>query len=324
MKALRIQQHGGPEVMEIVDLPVPEPDSKQVRVKVEAAGLNYSDIMIREGMYLEEMPLPYVMGREFCGTVDALGDHVNGIEPGTRVVGSIHGGAMAEYTLANAAALVPCPDELPPEQGAALLIQGITAVHCVDDVGRATQGQTVLIHAAAGGVGTLAVQIAKALGATVIGTASSDAKCRTITDLGASAVNYANDDWVDRVLELTDARGADLILESVGGEVFRRSFDEALATFGRMIVYGLSSGRLEKLHNRQILESNKAVIGYYLGAYFPRHMDRVIAATGKLMGYLQTGEVHPVIGNTFPLDKAIEAFDHMQSRQSIGKVVIVP
>lgn len=324
MKALRIEEHGGPNVMKLVDVDVPEPGPKQVRVKVEAAGLNYSDIMIREGMYIEDIPLPYIMGREFCGTIDAVGDNAVGLKPGTRVVGSIQGGAMAEYALAHAAGLVPCPDDLPPEQGAALLIQGITAVHCVDDVGGAKQGETVLIHAAAGGVGTLAIQIARALGATVIGTASSDEKCEKITELGAHAVNYSKDDWVQKVLDITEGRGADLILESVGGDVFRRSFEEALAVFGRMVVYGLSSGRLDKLHNRQILESNKAVIGYYLGAYFPRHMDRVISATTKLMGWLQAGKVRPIIGKTFSLDQAVEAFDHMQNRENIGKVVIVP
>ena len=324
MKALRIDKHGGPEVMHVVDVPLPEPGQGELRVKVEVCGLNYSDIMIREGRYVDRMPMPYLMGREFCGTIDKLGPGVQTWITGQRVVGTAAGGAMAEYAVANAAGLYPCPDRLTPPQAVAILIQGITAMHSVDDCAGLKSGETMLVHAAAGGVGTLAIQIGLAKNAKVIGTASSDEKCKLIRDLGATAVNYMQGDWVKEVRALTGGKGADVILESVGGDVFIRSFKEALADFGRMVVYGVAGGQVVTLDNREILVSNKTVIGYYLGSYFPKYVGRVLAASQKLAALIMAGKLKPIIGQTFPLDKAIDAFNHMQNRQSIGKVVIVP
>jgi len=324
MKAVKIDRFGGPEVMQIADLPVPEPHSGQVRVKVEAAGLNYADLMIRKGYYLERMPLPYVLGREFCGTIDRSGIGANGFRPGQRVVGIVKGGAMAEYLISDTTGLMPCPEGLTPEEGAAMLIQGVTAIHLIDDFGRVKPGDTVLVHAGAGGVGSLAIQIAKARGATVIGTASTEDKCRFIGELGAKAINYLQGDWVADLRAMTDGRGADVILESIGGDVFRRSFTAALADFGHLIVYGLSGGRLEKLHNREILGSNRTVSGYYLGSYFPNYVDRVVTASRRLVDMLNAGRVRIVIGKRFPLDEAPLAFDYMEQRKNIGKVIITP
>ncbi len=176
MKALRIDRFGGPEVMKLVNVPVPEPAAGEVRIKVEACGLNYSDIMIREGTYVDTPSLPYFAGREFCGTVEKVGPGLAGWSAGQRVVGVAQSGAMAEYVVATSDGLIPCPERLTPAQGAAILLAGITAVHCLEDRGRLVPGECVLIHAAAGGVGTLAVQIAKATGALVIGTASNAEK----------------------------------------------------------------------------------------------------------------------------------------------------
>ena len=231
---------------------------------------------------------------------------------------------MAEYTIAPATVLLPCPDELTPAEGAALLVAGITAIHCINDCAHLQAGESILIHAAAGGVGTLAVQIAKSMGAKVIGTASSARKCQTVTSLGALAINYTEGDWVKEVKNATEGRGADVILESVGGEIFKRSFKEALATFGRMVVFGVASTEVVSIDNREILESNKTLAGYYLGDYIPAHLDRVMSATMKLVGLIREGTVKPVIGKTFPLDQAVDAFNHMQRRESIGKVIITP
>jgi NADPH2:quinone reductase len=324
MKALQIEKFGGPEVMKLADVPVPEPGPGEARIRVEAGGLNYSDIMIREGTYIDATTLPHRLGREFCGTIDKLGPGVAGWSVGQRVVGAVQSGAFAEYVAAPVETLIPCPEGITPEQGAAILVAGITAVHCLDDCGRLAPGETVLIHAAAGGVGTLAVQIARAEGANVIGTASSDEKCRFIAGLGATPVNYAKGDWVKEVRSLTQDRGADLILESVGGEVYRRSFKEALAVFGRMVVFGVATREMVPFNNREILESNRTLTGYYLGAYFPAHLDRVINATMKLVGLILEGKVKPIVGKSVPLDQAVEAFNHMQQRKNIGKVVLRP
>ncbi|MBX7166579.1 MAG: NADPH:quinone oxidoreductase family protein [Pirellulales bacterium] len=324
MKVLEIQRFGGPEVMQLNDAPVPQPGLKQARIRVEAAGLNYSDIMIREGKYLDRMNPPLRLGREFCGVIDALGESPGPWTVGQRVVGTVPGGAMGEFVCAPTPALLPCPEGLSPEHGAAFLIAGLTAMHCIDDCTRVQAGETVLIHAAAGGVGTIAIQIAQARGAKVFGTASSEAKCRQIRELGAEAINYSEGDWVARLRDLTGGRGADVILESVGGDVFRRSFFEALADFGRMVVYGLSSGQMVQLASIDLLASNKTIGGYYLGSYFPRHLDRVALATGKLMQLLGEGKLKLIVGQTFPLTEAVAAFNLMQNRRNIGKVVIKP
>jgi NADPH2:quinone reductase len=324
VKAVVIEKFGGPEAMKLVDVPVPEPGPAEVRVKVEAVGLNYSDIMIRQGMYIDKMPLPYGLGREFAGTVDKAGEGVKNLQPGQRVAGTTFGGALAEYVTAPASNLSPVPPGMTAEQGASILIQGITAVHCLDDCAQLKSGETVLIHAAAGGVGTLAVQIALARGARVIGTASNAEKCTLIDKLGAKAVDYTKGDWVAEVKAATNGKGADVILESVGGSVFTRSFHEALAIFGRMVVYGVASGEIESISNREILQSNKTIVGYYLGSYFPKYQDRAGAAAMKLVQLIGQGKVQPVIGKTFSLDQSVEAFNHMQQRKSVGKVIVKP
>lgn len=324
MKAVRIEAHGGPEVMQLVDVEMPEPRPGEALVRVEACGLNYSDIMIREGLYIDRTPLPYLMGREFCGVVEALGPGATGFAVGSRVVGSVPGGALASHVRAPAMTLMPCPEGLSPAEGASFFIQGITAVHCLEDCTRLREGETVLIHAAAGGVGTLAVQIARAMGAKVLGSASTEEKRKLVAELGATPIDYTSDDWPAKVLEATGGRGADVILESVGGEVFRRSWSEALAIFGRMVVYGVAGGEIVKLDNRDILRSNRSIGGYYLGSYFPKHLDRVARAGAKLTGLIRSGAVRPVVGARYPLDRVVEAFDSLQGRRSTGKVVVEP
>jgi NADPH2:quinone reductase len=325
MKAIQIEALGGPEVMQVVDVPVPEPGPKQVRVKVEAVGLNYSDIMIREGKYLSRTQLPQIMGREFAGVIDSVGDAVRGFQPGQRVYGTINSGALAEYALCHAAALLPLPDGLSSEMAVALIVQGVTALHCLDDHGGLKPGETVLIHAAAGGVGTLAIQMAKQLGAgKIIGTASSDTKCNTILELGAEAVNYSSPDWVEEVLRLTDGRGADLILESVGGDVFWRSYRDLLAFAGRIVVVGIASGEINEVRTNEILRRNKTIIGYFLAEYFEKAPEKVLPAIMRVLEMVNSGAVKPVIGATFPLEQAVDAFNFMQNRQNIGKVVIKP
>ncbi len=324
MKAIRIEQHGGPEALQLVDIPVPEPGPGKVRVRISACGLNYSDVMIRGGTYLDAVKLPYLMGREFCGVVDQVGPGVTAWHPGQRVVGTVPGGALAEYAVIAAVALVPCPEELSPAEGAAFLIQGLTAWHCLHDCARLQPGESALIHAAAGGVGTLAVQMALAHGARVIGAASSEKKCQAIRDLGATAVNYSQGDWVAEVKRLTDGRGPDVILEAAGGETFRRSFLESLASFGRMVVFGVASGEIVPLTNVEILGSNKSLTGYYLGSYFPAHLDKVAAATMQIVNLIRRKKLRPVIGQRFPLADTAAAFACLEGRQSIGKVIVEP
>jgi len=325
MKALQIEAHGGPEVMRLADVPVPEPGPDEVLVKMEACGLNFSDIMAREGRYLRKMSLPHILGHEFCGVIEKIGRGVEGWNVGQRVVAtSQSGGGLAEYVVAPAANLMLCPEGLAPPQGAALLVQGLTSVMMIDNAARVEAGETVVIHAAAGGVGTLVVQIARAKGAQVIGTASSNEKCRLIEELGAVAINYKETDWVKQVLALTNGKGAEVIFESVGGEVLARSYREALADFGRLIIYGVASGDVVKFDNYEILASNKSLIGFWLGPHQVNHHARVAAAKQRLIEMVQGGEIRLIVGETFPLERVADAFEHLQGRKSMGKVVVTP
>jgi NADPH:quinone reductase len=247
LKAVRFERIGGPEVIRLVDLPVPEPGPGEIRVKVSACGLNFSDIMIRQGRYVMDVPFPYLVGREFSGIVDAVGAGVSSFVAGLAVFGlSFFGGAMAEYVVVPASSLNPVPEGIAPEQAAALQIQGVNALLCVEDCGRVQKGEMVVVHSAAGGVGGLVVQIALVHGARVIGTASSDRKLDAIRELGAEPINYAKGDWVEEVKRLTSGRGADVIIDGVGGDLFRRSVFEATAHGGRVIISGVSSVSFRK------------------------------------------------------------------------------
>jgi NADPH2:quinone reductase len=325
MKALQIAAFGGPEVMQVVELSRPEPATGQVLLRVEAAGLNYSDILIRQNQYVDRMALPYVLGREVCGVVEAVGEGVTDAQIGQRAVAIMDGGAMAEYAVTAARNLLPVPDGLTPEQAVAMLVQGVTALHCIDDAGQVQAGETVLVHSAAGGVGTLAVQMAAMRGATVFGTASSEEKRALVEELGATAIDYTQPYWVAELKKATGGRGADVILESVGGEIFLRSFRAALAPFGRMVVYGMASTKAVSLSNAEILSSGKTLVGYFMPLYF-RHgrARRYAEAAAELARLVVAGELRVVIGGTFSLDEAGQAFELMANRESVGKVVVKP
>ncbi|MDP6366431.1 MAG: NADPH:quinone oxidoreductase family protein [Nitrospinota bacterium] len=323
MMALMIEEHGGPEVMRIAEVPVPEPGLGEVLVRMEACGLNFSDIMAREGRYLRETQLPHILGHEFCGIVDKLGPDCGGWSEGERVIGTSQaGGSLADFIAAPAAKLSACPEGLSPPEGAALLVQGLTAVHLIDKAARVQPGETVLVHAAAGGVGSLAVQVARVRGARVIGTSSSDRKRRFIEELGGTAIDYTRGDWVEEVLSLTEGRGAEVILESVGGDVLDRSYREVLADFGRLVVYGVASGDVVNFNNYDILASNKSLIGYWLGPHLAGYPDLVRAAQENLVAMVGSGDIRLIVGETFPLERAAEAFAHLQGRKSVGKVVV--
>lgn len=325
MKAVMMHAYGGPDVLTLADVPMPDLTPHTVLVKVEAAGLNYSDIMIRQNRYMDKMELPYTFGRELAGVITAVGEGVTRYAVGDRVVGTVGGGAFAEYAVVRENALFPIPHSLSNEVAVAILVQGITAVHCLVDVGGLQAGERVLIHAAAGGVGTLAVQLARHYGATVYGTASSDEKCDLIAEMGGTPINYSHADWPTVARELMAGEGADLILESVGGEVFLRSFREVLAEFGRLVVLGAASGEVAKLSNVELLGSGKSVHGYFLPRFFHRkRIHRIREAAAELAALVDDGTLKPVVGKVFSLDDAVAAFAHIESRASVGKVIIKP
>jgi len=325
MKLVQFDRPGGLEVIRLVEAPVPDPGPGQVRVKVGACGLNFSDIMIRQGRYVADVPFPYRAGREFSGVVDALGDNVRNVTTGDAVFGlSFYGGAMAEYVVVDAASVNSVPAGVPPAEAASLQIQGINALFCVEDYGRVQQGENVVVHSAAGGVGGLAVQIAIARGARVIGTASRDEKLKVIRELGAEAINYASGDWVVEVKKLTSGRGADVIIDGVGGDLFRRSVFEATTHGGRIVISGVASGQEVSLTNFQISAAHRTLIGVSLPSFFPDHIDQIISAMHRLFGMLGKGQLRVRIGHELPLDRAVEAFRLLEERRSAGKVVVTP
>src|SRR5215207_7308398 len=314
MKAVRVKGFGGVDQLELVESPDPEPQAGQVRIRVQACGLNYADVMQREGLYPGGPKPPYIPGLEAAGIVEE-GD---ALLAGSRVMAISAGGCQAERVCVSAAACMPLPDSLTFVEAAAFPVQYLTAYHALITLGRATTGETVLIHAAAGGVGTAAVQIGKLLGLHVVGTASAEEKRRRILDLGADeALSYEEFDQ-----KLTGLRGPTLILEAVGGDVFRRSL-AILPSLGRLVVYGAASKQVQPIDTQKLLFRSHAVMGLHLSAIFERPALMNESLT-RLLGWIEQGQLKIQVGHTLPLAEIRQAHELISSRQSYGKIVLVP
>jgi NADPH2:quinone reductase len=322
MKAIRINETGGPEVMHLEEIETPVPNEGQALIKVAAAGINFGDLAQRQGAYLTRTRTPMTMGAEFAGTVAALGPGVSAPAVGTRVAG-VGEGAYAEYAIAQASSLIPIPPNLDFEHAAAFPVQGLTAYQLLHDSAHLQPGESVLVHAAAGGVGTLAVQIARLSGAgTVVGTASNSDKLALVRRLGAdAAINYTEADWVEQVKQATNGKGTDIILEMVGGSISEQSL-LCLAPFGRMVIFGAASGHIAQFTGIQLMYKNQSIIGYWLTSQLQR-TDRIAAAAMELMQYLASGRLEIVVGQTFPLSAAEQAHKAIAERKTMGKVVLL-
>lgn len=313
MKAIRIHEFGGAENLRLDEIEKPSPASGEVLIKTEAAGVNFADVMLREGKYLFRPELPFTPGFEVAGTIEALGDGVTNWRIGQKVLAMNRGGGYAEYALAAAQTLVPVPENLSAGEATALLVQGLTALGLLADL---KSGQTILIHAAAGGVGSLLVQLAKLKGARVLGTASSAEKLEKVSSLGADVgINYAEDDWTEEVLTATGGRGADLIIEMLGGEMGRRNF-ECLAEKGTMIVYGAASGEDFQISALSLLGKMQTVKGYNLNLESGANMAKYAAELSQLAERLQISLTE------FPLEQAAQAHQAIEARRTTGKVVL--
>ncbi|MEA2583946.1 MAG: NADPH:quinone reductase [Thermomicrobiales bacterium] len=321
MRALCFHRTGGPEVLGLEDMPRPEARPGKIVVRVAAAGLNAADVLERTGRYIEARSFPAVAGREVAGTVAAVGDGVTGFEPGQRVMGFARG-SFADYALTIPSLLFPVPDNLDFVRAAALPLQGLTAYLALTTAGRLQPGETVLVQSAAGGVGLLAIQLARPLGAaTVIGTASTGDKRGLIGSLGAdAAIDYTGDDFEERVHQLTGHRGADLVLDAVGGDAFCRSLS-VLAPLGRLIVYGRSSGEAGRVDTYDLIPRSLSVQGFALQSYF-RQPELTARAMGELTRYVTTGQLELVIAGVFPVQRFAEAYAALEDRQIVGKVVL--
>ena len=313
MKAVRVNNFGDVDQLEIVELPDPDPQPGQVRIRVHASGLNYADIMQRAGLYPGGPKPPFISGLEAAGVVE-MGE---GLPAGSRVVAVSAGGCHAERLCVSAAACMPVPDSLSFVEAAAFPVQYLTAYHALTTVGRAVRGETVLIHAAAGGVGTAAVQIAKLLGLRVIGTASSEEKRARVLALGADeALSY---DEFDQKLSGKDA--PTLILEAVGGDVFRKSL-AILPSLGRLVVFGAASQEVQPIDTLKLLFRSQGVFGLHLNAIFERPglMGESIA---RLFEWIGQGKLKMQVGHVLRLEQIREAHELISSRKSYGKIVLI-
>ena len=324
MKVIVAEQPGEPEVLRYVDVERPAPREREVLVGVEAAGINYADTMRRRDKYLTRQRFPFTPGSEVAGTVVEVGEGVENASEGDRVVTLIDAGGYADFAVAPAASLIPMPENLGFEEAAAVPLQGLTAYHILKTSGALKEGESVLVHAAAGGVGTLAVQMAKLLGAgRVIATASSDEKLDLARSLGADVlIDYTEEDWPEKVVEATDGEGADVILEMVGADFPKKNL-ECLATFGRMVVFGSASGERGTMMPAALMTGCQSVVGFWLIPILSRP-DLFVPSLEETLGWIASGDLKLTIGATYSLESAAEAHADLEGRKTTGKLILRP
>jgi len=321
MKAIRVHEFGGPDVLSYDDVPLPEPGPGEARVKLSAAGVNFIDIYHRKGQYPGKRPL--TLGQEGAGVVDALGPDVADLKPGDRVAYASVQGSYAEYAIVPAARLVPVPAGVGLDLAAAVMLQGMTAHYLAASTFPLNPGDTALVHAAAGGVGQLLVQIAKRRGARVIGTASA-AKLDLARAAGADEViGYNEEDFEAAVKLLTGGRGVDVVYDSVGQTTFDKSLG-CLRPRGYMVLYGQSSGPVapldpQVLNGRGSLFLTRPTLGHYVAT-----RAELLERAGELYAWIAAGELKVTVDATFPLAQAADAHRYLEGRQTKGKVLLIP
>jgi NADPH2:quinone reductase len=304
VRAVVLRETGGPEQLDYAEVPEPARGDGQVLLHVRAAGINFADVLVRQGRYPQPPELPTVLGTEVAGEVD-----------GRRVMALPRDGGYAEVVAVDEELLVPLPDAASFEEGAAFLLTFLTAWIPLTRQVRVGPGSVVLVHAAAGGVGSAAVQAAKHLGARVVATASSEEKRGVALELGADeALGY--DEFEERVR-------ADVVLDSVGGDVFERSFG-VLKPLGTVVALGFAGGWWKPLDPSSLVGRNLGLQGFYLGRLLRHRPDVVREAIGELLALWEEGAFKPLVGSTFPLSEAAEAHRLIEDRRSVGKVVLVP
>ena len=323
MKAIVFTETGGPEVLALSDVPKPDVRPGMVLVKVHAIGVNFADVRFRQGAYVVKPKLPDTPGMEAAGVVETVGDGVTGFTPGTRVA-AFTVKSYAEYCQAPASMVIPLPDSVSFVDGAAFPIQVLTAYHMLHTADSTGPGKTVLVHSAAGGVGLAAVQLAKVAGARVFGTVSSDAKKTLVTQHGADAViNYATEKFADEVLRLTDGRGVDLILDAVGKPTFEEGL-RCLAAFGHLILYGRAGGPTDPLNVGVLSPKSQKVSGFMVPTVTRNFPEKTRESADRCFALMRAGRLKLHIGKTFPLGEAAEAHRYLESRQSTGKLILLP
>lgn len=315
MRAIQISEFGGPEALALEELPIPAPRAEEVLIRVSRAGVNFADTHVRTNTYVKRATLPLVPGTEVAGVREDTGE---------RVLALLDSGGYAEYAVASRDLTFPIPDGLDDGTALALLIQGTTAWHLYRTAGRVKDGESVVVHAAAGGVGSLAVQLGRPLGAgRVIATASSEEKRALTLELGAhAAIDPAPEGLTERLIEANGGREVDVVFEMAGGAVFDASY-RALAHFGRLVVCGIASQQPNQVSSGSLLRHSRSVVGFYLFHCLERP-GMFEAALSELFARVERGELRVHLGRTYPLSEVAEAHVDLRERRTTGKLLLDP
>jgi NADPH:quinone reductase len=320
MKAIRVSEYGGPEVLKLEEIPTPEPGSGEALVRVRAAGVNFIDVYQRTGRY--PLTLPFTPGNEAAGTVEAVGDGVDEVRPGDRVAFAMQIGAYAEAVAVPAWKLVPLPEGVDERQAAAAMLQGMTAHYLTHATYRIREGDTVLVHAAAGGVGLLLCQMAHRLGAKVIGTVSTEEKAELARGAGADEVIlYTETDFEDEVRRMTDGTGVDAVYDSVGKTTFDKGLN-CLKPRGTMALFGASSGAVPPFDPLVLSTKGSLFLTRPTLAHYALGRAEMLSRAHDVLGWIASGELNLRIERTYPLADAATAHRDLESRATSGKLVL--
>lgn len=322
MKAIQVKQPGGPEAMELVDLPVPEPNANEAVVKLAASGVNFIDVYNREGRY--KVPLPFILGQEGAGEVVSAGKEVKAVKAGERVAWTSVLGAYAEYAAVPADRLVPIPAGVSDQQAAATMLQGMTAHYLAYDSFPLKRGETALVHAAAGGVGLLLVQMAHNIGARVIATVSTDEKAKLARGAGADEVIlYTQQDFEAETKRLTGGKGVDVVYDSVGKTTFEKGLN-ILRPRGMMVLFGGSSGAVPPFDPIILTQKGSLFLTRpSLGAYIASR-EELVARSEAVFGMIGASKLKLRIEHTYPLAEAERAHRELEGRKTTGKLLLIP
>jgi NADPH:quinone reductase len=323
VRAIRIGAWGGPEVLELVeDAPLPDAGEEQVLIRVTRAGINFADTHARENTYLARYDLPLIPGAEVAGVVER---DAGGLAAGRRVVALVGTGGYAEYAVAPAATTFAVPDDVSDGVALSLMLQGLTAWHLFRTSAKLEPGESVVVHAAAGGVGHLAVQLGRAFGAgRVIATASTEDKRRTACELGADvALDPERSDLAEAIVESNLGEKVDVVLEMAGGRVFEAGL-AALAPFGRLVVYGMASREANQVSTGSLMRRSRAVVGFWLAHCLSRPAELVDAPLQDLFARAASGELRVIEGEVYGLSEARRAHEELQGRRTTGKLLLDP
>lgn len=322
MKAIRIAQYGGAEVLRFEDVGAPEPGDRQVRVAIEAAGVNFIDTYHRTGLY--PLDLPFTLGLEGAGTVDAVGAAVSGLTEGDRVAWKSVAGSYAEQVVANEDDVVKIPGAVATKTAAAVMLQGLTAHYLVNSTYPIREGDTCLIHAAAGGVGLLLVQMAKMRGARVIGTTSTEEKAALARGAGADdIILYTERDFEAEVQRLTDGQGVEVAYDSVAKATWEKSIN-CLKPRGYMVFFGNASGPVPPIDPLLLSQKGSIYLTRPTLNDYTQTREEYLQRTDEVMGWIQDGALNVRIGEEHPLENAAEAHIRLEGRKTTGKVLLIP